>query len=63
MDSVPGITGHTNIHDHIYLNPADDGFELYEGDQNHIAYYNDKTHHTTRQTPNERHLMSAKKAA
>jgi putative transposase len=50
-------------YDYIYLNPADDGFELYEGVQNHIAYYNDKTHHTTRQTPNERHLISTKTAA
>ena len=42
-------------YDYIYLNPADDGFELYEGVQNHIAYYNDKTHQTTKQTPNKRH--------
>ncbi len=50
-------------YDYIYLNPADDGFELYEGVQNHIAYYNDKTHHTTRQKPNDRYLMPDKKAA
>lgn len=50
-------------YDHIYLNPADDGFELYEGVQNHIAYYNDKTHHTTKQSPNNRYLESNKKAA
>ena len=26
-------------YNHIYLNPADDGLELYEGGQDHIAYY------------------------
>jgi hypothetical protein len=45
------------------LNPAEDGFELYEGVQNHLAYYNDKTHHTTMQKPNDRYLGEAKKAA
>ena len=50
-------------YNYIYLNPADDGFELYEGVQNHIAYYNEKTHQTTKQTPNDRHTMSLKKAA
>jgi putative transposase len=50
-------------YDYVYLNPADDGFELYEGVQNHIAYYNDKTHHTTRQSPNKRHLEINKIAA
>jgi len=50
-------------YDYIYLNPAEDGFELYEGVQKHIAYYNNKTHHTTKQTPNYRYLESNKKAA
>jgi putative transposase len=35
-------------YNHIYLNPADDGLELYEGVQDHIAYYNNKTHQTTK---------------
>ena len=50
-------------YDYIYLNPADDGFELYEGVQNHIAYYNEKTHQTTMQKPNDRYQGMAKKAA
>ena len=50
-------------HDYIYLNPADDGFELYEGVQNHIGYYHQKIHHTTRQSPHDRYLESLKKAA
>ncbi|MCB9250839.1 MAG: IS3 family transposase [Flavobacteriales bacterium] len=41
-------------HDYIYLNPAEDGFELYEGIQNHVEYYNNKTHHSTKQKPNTR---------
>jgi putative transposase len=50
-------------YNYIYLNPADDGLELYEGVQDHIAYYNNKTHHTTKQTPNVRFLESNKNAA
>jgi putative transposase len=50
-------------YNYIYLNPADDGFELYEGVQNHIANYNDKTHQTTKQTPYDRYLLSTEKAA
>jgi putative transposase len=48
---------------HIYLNPADDGLELYKGVQDHIAYYNNKTHQTTKQSPNDRYLQSNKNAA
>lgn len=40
-------------YDYIYLNPCDDGFELAEGLQNHIEYYNQKVHHTTKRKPNE----------
>jgi putative transposase len=50
-------------YDYIFLNPADDGFELYEGVQNHLAYYNNKTHHTTKQSPNKRYQEYFKKAA
>ena len=50
-------------YDYIYLNPVDDGFELYGGVQNHIDYYHQKTHHTTEQTPNKRYEESIKKAA
>jgi putative transposase len=50
-------------YDYIYLNPAEDGFELYEGVQAHIAYYNNKTHHSTRQRPNDRYMGITKKAA
>jgi putative transposase len=50
-------------HDYVYLNPVDDGFELYEGVQNHIDYYHQKTHHTTKQCPNDRYYQSMKSAA
>lgn len=50
-------------YDYIYLNPAEDGLELYEGVQNHIGYYHDKIHHTTCQTPNKRYQESMAKAA
>ncbi|GAB2669292.1 hypothetical protein GCM10027036_23450 [Flavihumibacter cheonanensis] len=49
--------------DYVYLNPADDGFELYERVQNHISYNYDKIHHTTRETPNSRYEKSMQNAA
>ncbi len=49
--------------DFVYLNPCDDGFELFGGAQNHIEYYNTKTHHTTKQKPNDRYLESLNKKA
>ena len=50
-------------YDHIFLNPAEDGFELMEGVQEYIGYYNTKTHHTTRQSPSNRYTEPTKKAA
>jgi putative transposase len=50
-------------YDYIYLNPADDGLELYRGVQDHIAYYHQRTHHTTLQTPEDRYHKSIKNAA
>src|SRR5574343_439804 len=47
-------------YNYIFLNPVDDGFELYEGVQNHIDYYHQKIHHTTKQTPNDRYEQSIK---
>jgi putative transposase len=48
---------------YIYLNPCDNGFELFEGVQNHIAYYHQKKHQTTKQTPNKRYDESIKNKA
>lgn len=50
-------------YDHIYLNPADDGFELYRGVKDHINYYHQKTHHTTRQSREQRYQQSINQAA
>ena len=49
--------------DYVYLNPCDDGFELFEGVQNHIEYYHQKIHHTTRQKPDQRYYEQLKKVA
>ncbi|HUW94132.1 MAG TPA: IS3 family transposase [Bacteroidales bacterium] len=40
-------------YNYIYLNPCDNGLELFEGVQNHIAYYNQKKHQSIKKTPNE----------
>lgn len=32
-------------YDHVYLNPADDGIELYKGIKEYIQYYNHELHH------------------
>jgi putative transposase len=50
-------------YDYVYLNPAEDGFELFEGVKNHIGYYHDKIHHTTSETPNDRYQKSMANAA
>lgn len=50
-------------YNYIYLNPSDNGFELFEGVQNHIAYYHQKKHQTTKQSPNKRYEESIKKQA
>jgi putative transposase len=40
-------------YDYIYLNPCDNGLELFEGVQNHIEYYNQKKHQSIKKSPNE----------
>jgi hypothetical protein len=50
-------------YDYIYLNPCDNCFELFEGVQNHIAYYHQKKHQTTGQSPNKRYNESIKNQA
>jgi len=45
-------------YDHIFLNPAEDGLDLYEGVENYIGYYNRKTHHTTKEKPHIRYTKS-----
>lgn len=50
-------------YDYMYLIPVDDGFEFFEGIQNHIDYYLDKIHHTTSQTPNIRYEHSIQRGA
>lgn len=50
-------------YDYVYLNPAQDGFELYEGVEKYINYYHNKVHHTTLETPNARYENSIRNAA
>lgn len=51
-------------YNYIYLNPCDNGLELFEGVQNYIEYYNQKKHQTIKKTPNESyHESITKKAA
>lgn len=42
--------------EYIYLNPSDNGSELFKGVQNHIAYYHQKIHHTTLEKPDDRYF-------
>lgn len=45
-------------YDYIYLNPASNGMELYNGISKHIDYYHTQTHHTTKQKPMNRYKES-----
>ncbi|MFO7755220.1 MAG: hypothetical protein R6V34_04460 [Bacteroidales bacterium] len=40
-------------YNYIYINPCDNGLELFEGDQEYIEYYNQKKHQTINKKPNE----------
>ena len=40
-------------YDYIYLNPCDNGLELFEGVQNHIEYYHQKKHQSIKMSPNK----------
>lgn len=50
-------------YDFIYLNPAANGMELYNGILKYIDYYHTKTHHTTKQKPAYRYNESINKKA
>jgi len=50
-------------YDYVYLNPCDNGLELFEGVQAHIEYYNQKRHQTIKQSPNNAYQSSIKKYA
>jgi putative transposase len=50
-------------YDYIYLNPCDNGFELFEGVQNHIEYYHQKKHQSLKTSPNKCYNESINKKA
>ncbi|MGB5394759.1 MAG: IS3 family transposase [Lutimonas sp.] len=45
-------------YNHIYLNPYDNGLELFEGIKNYIEYYNQKKHQTIKRKPNDAYSES-----
>jgi len=50
-------------YNYIYLNPCDNGLELFEGVQNYIGYYNQKKHQSIKKSPNESYQESITKKA
>lgn len=50
-------------YNYIYLNPCDNGLELFEGVRDYIEYYNQKRHQTIKKTPNEAYQESISKQA
>ncbi len=51
-------------HKHVYLNPPEDGMELYKSVDYYIGYYNDeKVHHSLKETPSNRYKRSMQNAA
>ena len=51
-------------YNYIYLNPCDNGLELFEGVREYIEYYNPKKHQTIKKKPNDAyHESICQKAA
>jgi hypothetical protein len=45
-------------YNYIYLNPCDNGLELFEGVREYIEYYNQKKHQTIKKKPNDTYQES-----
>ena len=45
-------------YNYIYLNPSDNGLELFEGVRSYIEYYNQKKHQTIKKKPNDAYQES-----
>jgi putative transposase len=50
-------------YNYVYLNPCDNGLELFEGVQSHIEYYHQKKHQGIGMTPNDAYTKSIQKIA
>lgn len=50
-------------YNHVYLNPADNGLELYQGIHNYIEYYHQKKHQGIGMTPQAAYSGSTKRNA
>lgn len=44
-------------YDYVYLHPAEDGFDLYQGVEDHINYYNQKKHQTIKESPDKKYQL------
>ena len=45
-------------YNHVYINPSDDGLELFAGIEEYIEYYHNKKHKTLNCTPNKKYQES-----
>lgn len=50
-------------YNYVYLNPCDNGLELFEGVQEYITYYHQKKHQTTKTSPDKMYEESTNKKA
>lgn len=50
-------------YNYIYLNPCDTGLDLFEGVQNYITYYHQKTHQSLGMSPNKMYAKSLQQKA
>jgi putative transposase len=50
-------------YNYVYLNPCDNGLELFDGVQSYIEYYNQKKHQTIKKSPDQSYHESINKLA
>lgn len=50
-------------YNYVYLNPCEDGLELFMGIKEHIDYYHQKKHQTLKMSPNQAYMQSTLKKA
>ena len=50
-------------YNYVYLNPCDNGLELFEGVQTYIEYYNQKKHQSIKKSPDQSYFESMNKMA
>ena len=52
-------------YEHVYLNPAENGLECFQGLKRYFSYYNYESRHSgiNNQVPNQKYIQQVKKAA